>query len=484
MLQSPGYLNDPVLPHLTLVLDEENMRHICHTLITDKVDATIIDCRVVRLRYRRAQRCIIQYKMTLQLVDETVQTHWLVGYQYANKEKFRARANRLEKMGATCNPADGLRPFVVIEEAGLLLQRFPFDRRLPTLAPFYFNIDQVITDRLAELLGSDDWKLECLDTRLARWRVGLSAVIRLTLGVRHRYTGESQRHTLFAKLDATGTDADTKSRLKRSESVGSLPFNLPHTLLSIPQQGFTIQRSADGLSLDTMLLGGTVNSADAGRLASMLARWHTTGDPLEKSYSKDVFEAALEQSVRVLSSAAPACSLRLERLADRIRNRMHHAIYRPAHLDLKPEHIFFCTNRITLIDIETAADADPMIDIAILYTRLLHARELYDLPDTVSLSFALQLMNTYHRLVPSSWWRNFSVCYAWALLKVTVHLFVCQRPDWLNWINRFVSEAELAMSLDEGELPFLFLPEGKHSTNPANWNNPNQGTLSGGRSIA
>lgn len=481
VLQSLNYLNDPHLPHLVEALDGNNVRHFYQAMIADEVDTRISSFQVVRVRYRRAQRCIIQYEMTLRLTDDSLQTHWLVGYLYANKKKLRARADRLEKMSADCCPVDGLPPVVVIEEIGLLLQRFPFDRRLPTLAPFYFNINQEISDHLVKLLGSNDWKLERLDTQLARWRVGLSAVVSLTLCVRHRCTGEFRCHNLFAKLVATRTDPGIKSRLQHSESSDGLPFEIPRTLLSIPQQGFTVQARAEGLALESMLSQGVEKLADATRLASVLANWHTTGDSLHKCYSKDIFERVLERSVRVLSTATPACSLRLEGLAKSIRERMNHAIYCPAHLDLKPEHIFFCADGITLIDIDSAADADPMIDIAILYARLLHARALYDLPGTASQRFASQLMNTYHKQVPSDWWDNFSVCYAWALLKMAVHLFVCQRPDWPGWIHCFVSEAELAMRLTEGELPLLF---DCYPAIPARKNEPSQTILSRKRCIA
>jgi len=464
-VEQKNYLNDPQLPYLSLALDGNIVRHFCRALISDNVAASISRCRVARVRLRRAQRCIIQYELTLRLAGGSEQTHWLVGYQYASRKKFRARANQLKRLTAGRHPVDGLLPGIVIGEIRLLLQRFPFDRRLPALVSFHFNIERVISDHLADLLGSNDWQLECLDTRLSRWRVGLSAVLRLDLELKHRHSGESRRHRLFAKLDATATDTGLRSRLEQSRCDGKLPFELAPILLSVPQQGFSIQASADGLALETLLLDGEAKMEDARRVANVLAGWHTTGEPLQNRYSKGHFEAVLERSVRVLANATPSCSLRLERLAQRIGKRMNHGVYCPAHLDLKPEHIFFCADRITLIDIESAADADPMIDIAILYARMHHARALYDLPDTASRFFALQLMCTYYSLVPSIWWRNFSVCYAWALLKLAVHLFVCQRPDWSDWILRFVTEAELAISQEAGKLPFL--PEGSHHVIPA-----------------
>ena len=465
MAQLTNYLTDPELPFLSLALDGNMVRHFCQALISDNVNASISNCRVARLRYRRAQRCIIQYELTLRLADGSEQTHWLVGYQYASSKKFRARANQLKRLTDDRHPVDGLLPGIVVEEIRLLLHRFPFDHRLPSLVSLYFDIDRLVSYHLADMLGSKDWELECLDSRLVRWRVGLSAVLRLDLVVKHRCTGEPRHHKLFAKLDATDTESGIRSRLEQWQSSGQLPFDLAPTLLSLPQQGLTIQACAEGLSMETMLHKGEAKLDDARRFAGVLARWHSRSESFKNRYAKEDFEAVLERSVGVLGNAAPACSLRLERLAQRIGQRMKHGLYCPAHLDLKPEHIFFRAEGITLIDIETAADADPMIDIAVLYVRLRHARPLSGLPGTEAQFFGLQLLSAYHQQVPADWWRNFSVCYAWALLKLAVHLFACQRPDWSDWIERFITEAEMAMNRKAGGLPFL--SEGKRRAQPA-----------------
>ena len=454
MTQAKTYPTDPMLPFLSLALDGNILRHFCQRLICPNFDASIGNCQVTRVRLRRAQRCIIQYQLTLHLADGSEQVHYLVGYQYANRKKFRARANRLRRLTADRQPDDGLLPGIVIDEISLLLQRFPFDYRLPSLSDFYFNVDQVIDRHLAQLLGSNDWQLENLATRVVRWRVGLSAVLRLELDLKRRNKSESRRLELFARLEGSAADSGNKSRLEQAQSSNRLPFDLAATLLSIPQQGCTIQAAASGLSLETLLVEGRATIDDAGRLAGVLAQWHGSGEPLQNRYTGEECELDLERSVRLLANAVPACNPRLERLAQSITRRMHHDLSCPVHLDLKPEHIFFEADRVTLIDIESVADADPMLDIAILYVRLRHARALYGLPGSAAQYFAWQLMSAYYDQVPVAWWRNFSACYAWALLKLAGHFFICQRPAWPDSIERFVAEAEWALSRGAGKLPF------------------------------
>ena len=209
------------------------------------------------------------------------------------------------------------------------------------------------------------------------------------------------------------------------------------------------------MSLEARLARGTVTSVDANRLANLLASWHTGGAKMQRPYSKEKFESVLERSVTALSAAVPENSNRLKRLAASIRLQMLHRLKCPAHLDLKPEHIFLDAQKITLIDMDSAADADPMLDIAILYARLRHGQELYGSPKAASRSFANQLIRAYASRVPPSWWYNFRVCYAWALLKVAMHLFACQRPAWPRLAGRFLREAELALEPSSELLSFL-----------------------------
>ncbi|MDH3219893.1 MAG: phosphotransferase [Gammaproteobacteria bacterium] len=470
--QAKTQLTDPLLPFLSLALDGNILRHFCQRLICADFDAAIGNCQVTRVRLRRARRCIIQYRLTLHLADGSEQDHCLVGYQYADRNKFRARANRLRRSTAGRQPVDGLLPGIVIDEISLLLQRFPFDHRLPSLSGFYFDIDRLVKNHLVQLLGSNDWQLESLDTRVARWRVGLSAVLRLGLELKRSNGSESRQLELFARLDGAATDTRIKSRLEQVQSGGRLPFDLAPTLLSVPQQGFTIQAAAGGLSLETLLVEGRATIDDARRLASVLAQWHGSDEPLQSRYTREKYEADLARTVRLLGGIVPACSLRLERLMRRITRCMNHDLYRPAHLDLKPEHIFFEADRITLIDVESAADAHPMLDIAILYVRLRHAATLYGLPGSAARYFALQLMSAYHDLAPAGWWRNFSVCYAWALLTLARHFFVCQQPAWPDSIEGFVGEAECALSRGAGSLPFL--PGARHRGKSVHRDRPGQ----------
>ena len=141
MLKSKSYLNDIHLPYLKYALDEDIVRHYCQALLADKTDISIIGCRVVKLRHRRAKRSTIQYEMTLRVANGSPQTHWLVGYQFADAGKFRSVSRRFKKLCAGPEPVDGLPPGFVIEAIGLLLQRFPFDRHLPELSSLYFNLD-------------------------------------------------------------------------------------------------------------------------------------------------------------------------------------------------------------------------------------------------------------------------------------------------------------------------------------------------------
>ena len=455
MVRAKYYLQDASLPHLERALNGETIGRYCRGLAHPEKGIRISSCRVLRLRYRRGRRAIIQYEITLVHADGSKQSLWLAGYQYASRERFETGVRRLERLLANHGDDGDMLPGIAIESLQLLLLRFPYDRRLPALMSFYFNIEQLLKDRLALLFGSDNWKLESLDCRPVRWRVGLSAVAQISLVARHVASGETSERELYLKHDPSLAQNDAESRLAALEKDRGLPFALCPAVLSLPRQGLSVQVAAAGLSLETRLARGMTTSADANRLATLLARWHTSGELMHRPYPKEKFESVLERSVRVLSAATPENGDRLQKLAASIRLQMLHRLQCPTHLDLKPEHIFLDAEKITLIDMESAADADPMLDIAILFARLRHGQELYDSPKAACRSFANQLIRAYAPQVPPSWWYNFRVCYAWAVLKIAVHLFACQRPAWQRLAGRFLREAELALEPSSELLSFL-----------------------------
>ena len=455
MTQDNHYLRDASLPHLAQALDVKTVIRACRALLGNDKGVRVGACRVSKLRYRRGRRAIIQYEITLRTGDGRERSVWLAGYQYASRERFQAGVRRLERLLANHGTDGGMLPGIAIEPLQLLLLRFPYDRRLPALMSVYFNIEQLLGDRLEALLGSKSWKIENLDCRPVRWRVGLSAVARISLTARHQVSGETAQRELYLKHDPSRQQNQAESRLAALQNDRGLPFALCPTVLSLPRQGLSVQAAAAGVSLEARLARGTASSVDANRIATLLARWHSGGEPMQRPYPKEKFESVLERSVRVLSAATPENGERLQRLAASIRLQMLHRLQCPAHLDLKPEHIFIDAQKITLIDMDSAADADPMLDIAILYARLRHGQELYGSPRAASRSFANQLIRTYASSVPPSWWYNFRVCYAWALLKVAVHLFACQRPAWPRLSARFLREAELALDPASELLSFL-----------------------------
>jgi hypothetical protein len=455
MKQSTHYLQDTSLPHLARALDCVTIRDVCRDLLRPGSGFRVAACRVLKLRYRRWQRAIIQYEITLVNDVGKERSVWLAGYLYASRERFETGKRRLERLLANPDTREDMLPGVAIESLELLLLRFPYDRRLPALTSFYFNIEQLVGERLPLLFGDDDWRLDSLDTRPVRWRVGLSAVACISVVARHAASGATRKRELYLKHDPGRPESAAESRLAALERDRGLPFALCPTVLSLPRQGLSIQAAAEGVSLETRLARGMATSVDANRLAALLARWHTSGEPLQRPYAREKFEAVVERSVRALSAATPENSGRLQALAAGIRLQMLHRLQCPVHLDLKPEHIYIDSGKITLIDLDSAADADPILDIAILYARLRHGQELYGSPKTASRAFANQLIRAYAPLVPPSWWYNFRVCYAWALLKVAMHLFACQRPGWTPLTGRFLREAELALESSSELLSFL-----------------------------
>ena len=85
--------------------------------------------------------------------------------------------------------------------------------------------------------------------------------------------------------------------------------------------------------------------------------------------------AGAQRSVEFIEWAYPILGLRVRKLAT-LRGSSEYA---PTHMDLKPDHVFLGDDEVTFIDLDSAAMADPVYDIAMLAVRLWSAPDVSSL---------------------------------------------------------------------------------------------------------
>src|SRR5262249_3977603 len=107
------------------------------------------------------------------------------------------------------------------------------------------------------------------------------------------------------------------------------------------------------------------------------------------------------------------------------------------HGDLKPDHIFLSGDRVTFIDFDRAALADPLLDPAQLAAYI----------KRIGLDSGPILLEEYFRLVPEAWKQRFHMHYAGELLIVAAVVFRRQEKNWPGKITKIIEAAEHEVSL-------------------------------------
>ena len=230
---------DPALPQLAIASDPARMcavfRQYLRPLAGRAYD--IQDCVLWRLRYRRAQRCILQYK--LRLVEPRTgreQSQWVTGVIDAEAPSRDEGRGMRDENGAGLSssliplpsslPSPGeqipeafmtFEPDAFIADLGMLVQVYPQDRRLPALPLLLGGPPPNLERLLLAELGPGDWQAVAWQVEPGRYRAGLAAVLRYELEAREAATGRREGRRFYLKVyrdgDAGQRTFDTQKML-------------------------------------------------------------------------------------------------------------------------------------------------------------------------------------------------------------------------------------------------------------------------------
>ncbi len=466
---SPFPHNDPAFPQLALAVDPERMLAHLAALVRPGRGTRLAGCRILRVRHRRGWRCIVHYELTVER-EGVPQTHWVAGTLYAERGELTPRLRKLWS-GIGADPgarAEALAPFAVVPSLGMLLQRFPCDHKLPGLWPAGATAVRELEGRLHDQAGGD-WRIESRLLEPVRWRVGLSAVQRYRVDTRNARTGQARRRTFYLKSTAQAAQGQQLgAHLARESGAGRLPFATPAPCLDLPQLGLVGHEQAAGRELLTVLRDPHGDPKLPARLADVLAAWHRDGRPLPRDRGPEHQRRALHRLCSILVDAHPAVAGDIEFARRMIGERLETPpTLRPAHLDLNPDHVFVDGDRLVLLDLDSAANADPMADLGRFLARLGEAGLLGQAPTPAARRFGARFLNRYRSQAPDLWLESLPGCYAQALLGLAVHLFEHQHPYWQEQVERLTN---LACEAAGGTLPAWLeaprVPDEPHQAEP------------------
>jgi Phosphotransferase enzyme family len=440
---------DPGLPQLTIASDAERMREIFRTHLRPLTRETyhIQDCLLSRVRYRRDSRCVLQY--TLRLVEPGTgreRRQWVTGVIDAED-----RTERVWQRLQAANPAHEIpEAFLTFEPVGfistlkMLVQVFPYDRRLPGLCRLIARPSPDLEPPLLSGFGSGNWRAEQWDIEPIRYRAQLGAVLRYTVHARDTATGRKAEKRFYVKIyrDEEGERTyQVLQALWRRSKAGGKGFIVGRPLAYLGGIHALVQEEALGTSLQQILLQCSDQVAAIPQAAQTLAVFNQEGIATMRRHALTDEIADLTRAERLLLWVCPHIRTKVKTIIGTIAAGLENVPPRPRHRDLKPDHILLDGDCPALLDLDWFTRANPVLDPAALLATLVSMPFRFSLPHDRVRTAAQSFAEEHFTRVPEVWRRRLPLHYAGATLKEAVGFFRRQESDWPETIAALVEEA-------------------------------------------
>lgn len=429
-------------------------------LYPEATDATV-ECQIERIRYRPASRCTIQYELKITRPNEAPRQAMVAALLNCDPRKTQRLKEQMQQHSARiADESPQLLPlYHEIPQAGLLLQRFPFDARLPETWSANHVLDEAFDTWYLSQIGAKMWEVQNRKLEPVRWRAGLSAVQRYRLDLVQRDSGERLRQEFFVKNRKPEIDTKEGSDyldLWLNTLNGKLAFRVPELWFRYPDAQLTVYEPINSPSLQHLLQVGSACGDQARLIAEGIASLHNSDlVPGRVLYAVD-FVARYTRSALALATIMTEHAAQLRRIVNALHRLVVETLTVPVHGDFKPDHILIGEQGLALLDMDPLVRADPMADLARLTTRLFHADLLYQAPPALGEGIARELLGTYGRNAPFQRYETYPGHFAGELLNLAEHLFQHQAKGWRSKCGQLINEAELAVA-GRLELPRVLL---------------------------
>jgi hypothetical protein len=451
-----SFAADPSFPQLEIATDPALMKETFRTHLRPVGGKVyhIEDCRLVRLRYRQDSRRFLLY--TLRLVEPDTGRErdvQVTGIIYAQKDKAEQAWRKLKATDPQQEIPDGwltFEPVSFVPELGMLVQVFPYDRRLPTLPLVMAGPPSELEPVLVGRLGAGDWRVQAWNIEPVRYREQGGAVLRYSAKARNSATGGTTEKRFYAKVYRHEKGEQTYQTLRtlwRRTSANGEGFSVVRPLAYLSDLRALILEEAPGTPLDQILLRNSDTTEALRRVAQALAAFNQGDAPaMTPRHLLADQVAVLERARRLLGWACPHLRVEVESIIEGVFAGLEEVPLGTTHRDLKPDHIFVDGERTTFIDLDSLARADPVLDPAHLLARLAAMPALFPIPLERTRTAARDFAEEYFAHVPSTWQDRLPFHYAGALLKISFGLFGRQAPEWPHSIATLLEEARASLA--------------------------------------
>jgi len=445
-----GFPADPDFPQLAIASDPARMLELFRRHLEPAAGKRyrIETCVPLRFRCRQSTaRCVLQY--TLRLLDPETgrgREQGVTGLVYAQP----GAAERLWQELQATDPSQGIpddwltfRPVGFIPDLDMVVQLFPYDRKLRNLGLVLGGALHDLDPQLLTRLAPGEWRVTERTMEPTRYRTELGAALKYTLQARDAATGRDATLRCFVKVYRNDHGEHTFELLQSLGQRGETRYCVARPVAYRADLRTLVLEEAPGTALQRLLRAGQ-DAAEALRRTARAVAAFNQDDLGNATVAESPLAVQLEELRRgatIVEWARPELGAPVRAITAAVAAGLEDVPPGPIHGDLKPDHVFLAGDRVIFIDLDSVALGDPVRDPAHLFAYVAGRVGLDALPVEEARAAARLFAAEYFAHVPAGWHRRFGLHCAGALVEVASAIFRRQEAHWPEKVAAAVAAA-------------------------------------------
>ena len=445
-----GFPADPDFPQLAIASDPARMLELFRRHLEPAAGKRyrIETCVPLRFRCRQSTaRCVLQY--TLRLLDPETgrgREQGVTGLVYAQP----GAAERLWQELQASDPSQGIpddwltfRPVGFIPDLDMVVQLFPYDRKLRNLGLVLGGALHDLDPQLLTRLAPGEWRVTERTMEPTRYRTELGAALKYTLQARDAATGRDATLRCFVKVYRNDHGEHTFELLQSLGQRGETRYCVVRPVAYRADLRTLVLEEAPGTALQRLLRAGQ-DAAEALRRTARAVAAFNQDDLGNATVAESPLAVQLEELRRgatIVEWARPELGAPVRAITAAVAAGLEDVPPGPIHGDLKPDHVFLAGDRVIFIDLDSVALGDPVRDPAHLFAYVAGRVGLDALPVEEARAAARLFAAEYFEHVPGAWRRRFGLHCAGALVEVASAIFRRQEAHWPEKVAAAVAAA-------------------------------------------
>ena len=442
---------------ITRVTDPMLMRSVLERHLLPDADRRfqILECRSGALRRLEGCRFAVQYTLRLhEPATGNSMEQMVSGLSYRAGRTRAAWDSLRTDMPRTIGAA--LPPYAYVPDLDMLVQVFPHDYQLPGLASIMAGRPAEREVSLAADLGAAGVRIESWHPELVRYRVGMRATVRLTVGAQLSLPDRQSEHAYYTKVYRDADEArqafELLQNLKTRADAESVRFAVPAPIALSTSLGSVIQSHVPGIPLPRLLRRGRVAMQAIRATARAVADLH--GLALDVPFHNDrhaprslqIHLNRLARSGTFISTELPDLASEVVQIITAVKAGITQLPIAPIHGDLKPDHVFVAGDRISIIDFDDMHVSDPMLDVANMELGLARLQRDVPLGGDSEGTLGHAFVESYLAYAPEALRVRLPLYRAMVRVGEAARLKSGSDPRWRDRIGTLVREARAAVS--------------------------------------